>query len=49
MPPILNKGKCIAYGVCVDICPTDVFGRREKRPPLSYGIRRSAGAATPVC
>ncbi len=25
MPPILNKEKCNACGVCADICPTDVF------------------------
>ena len=35
MPPIINKDKCIACGVCVDICPTDVFSKKKKKePPL---------------
>jgi adenylylsulfate reductase, subunit B len=25
MPPIVNKEKCNACGVCADVCPTDVF------------------------
>jgi adenylylsulfate reductase subunit B len=33
MPPIINKKKCIACGVCVDICPTDVFGKKGKKAP----------------
>jgi NAD-dependent dihydropyrimidine dehydrogenase PreA subunit len=33
MPPIINKGKCIACGVCVDICPTDVFSKEKKKGP----------------
>jgi adenylylsulfate reductase subunit B len=35
MPPIIDKKKCNACGVCVDICPTDVFKMTEKKkPPL---------------
>ena len=26
MPPIINKEKCNACGICADICPMDVFG-----------------------
>jgi len=38
MPPIINKDKCIACGVCVDICPTDVFSRKRKKevPLIRY-------------
>lgn len=35
MPPIINKEKCIACGVCVNVCPQDVFwGSTEKNPPV---------------
>ncbi len=35
MPPIINKKKCNACGVCADICPTDVFSMtKKKQPPL---------------
>ncbi len=41
MPPILDKEKCNACGVCADICPTDVFrvaGRKESElGSLTYG------------
>ena len=49
MPPIINKDKCIACGVCADICPTDVFSRQKKKQPLSSGTPRSAGTAIPAC
>jgi adenylylsulfate reductase, subunit B len=39
MPPVIDKDKCIACGVCVTICPQDVFwGSKERQIPMvSYG------------
>ena len=35
MPPIINRKKCIACGVCVNVCPQDVFwGSKKKKPPV---------------
>ena len=38
MPPIIDKDKCSACGVCADICPQDVFwGSKKKQiPVVSY-------------
>ena len=38
MPPIINKDKCTACGICADICPQDVFwgSERKKIPVVSY-------------
>ena len=38
MPPIINKHKCIACGVCVNVCPQDVFfgSQKKKTPVVSY-------------
>ena len=38
MPPIINKRKCIACGVCVNVCPQDVFfgSRKKQTPVVSY-------------
>jgi len=35
MPPIVDKKKCISCGICVNICPTDVyFGSKQKELPI---------------
>ncbi len=31
MPPIINKEKCVACGVCVDICPTNALSMKKKK------------------
>ena len=38
MPPIINKEKCNACGICADICPTDVFQIANKKeiPDIKY-------------
>jgi NAD-dependent dihydropyrimidine dehydrogenase PreA subunit len=38
MPPIINQDKCTACGICVDICPTDVFfgSRKGEIPFVAY-------------
>ncbi|OGP92208.1 MAG: ferredoxin [Deltaproteobacteria bacterium RBG_16_48_10] len=38
MPPIIDENKCLACGVCADICPQDVFFGSEngKAPVISY-------------
>ena len=38
MPPIINKRKCTACGVCVNICPQDVFfgSQTKQKPIVSY-------------
>ena len=38
MPPIINKDHCTACGMCVDICPMDVFFDSNKKeiPVVSY-------------
>jgi adenylylsulfate reductase subunit B len=34
MPPIIDKNRCITCGICVNICPQDVFfGSKKKRVP----------------
>lgn len=38
MPPIINKDKCTACGMCVKVCPMDVFfgSKRKEVPVVSY-------------
>jgi len=38
MPPIIHKEKCIACGVCVNVCPQDVFwgSKKKKTPVITY-------------
>ena len=34
MPPILNPEKCVHCGICIEVCPEDVFlGSRKKGIP----------------
>lgn len=35
MPPVINKKDCIACGICVEICPVQVFRQPEsQKPPI---------------
>ena len=38
MPPIIDKNQCITCGICVNICPQDVFfgSKRKKVPKITY-------------
>lgn len=38
MPPIVDKSKCNICGICVDVCPTDVYyGSKSKEiPEVTY-------------
>jgi len=45
MPPILDKEKCNACGVCADICPTDVFRATGRKKSRKLSTRRNAGTA----
>lgn len=38
MPPIINKEKCSACGMCANVCPLDVFGGLQKKeiPVVRY-------------
>ena len=38
MPPIIDKEVCVACGMCVTICPQDVFfgSRKKKVPTVAY-------------
>jgi len=40
MPPIIDEEKCNKCGLCVDVCPVDVYyGSGEKEvPAVSYGV-----------
>ncbi len=34
MPPVIDENKCIPCGICVDVCPEDVFyGSPPKEVP----------------
>ena len=48
MPPIIDKEKCNACGVCADICPTDVFRLQAEKKFRRLSIRKNAGIAMPV-
>ncbi|MBN1368289.1 MAG: ferredoxin family protein [Dehalococcoidales bacterium] len=39
MPPIIDKKKCSKCGLCVEVCPVDVFyGSQKKNTPIvTYG------------
>lgn len=39
MPPVIDKKKCVKCGLCVDVCPVDVFFGSEKGsfPKIAYG------------
>jgi adenylylsulfate reductase, subunit B len=39
MPPVIQEDKCIKCGICVDVCPVDVYyGSRNKDfPEVTYG------------
>ena len=35
MPPIINEEECSCCGICVDVCPQDVFfGSEKKKVPI---------------
>ena len=38
MPPIIDKNRCKACGICVNICPQDVFfgSKKKKIPVITY-------------
>ncbi|WP_258359813.1 4Fe-4S dicluster domain-containing protein [Moorella sulfitireducens] len=38
MPPVINKEKCKACGICADVCPMDVFFGTKKGefPVITY-------------
>ena len=38
MPPVLEKDKCTACGICAEVCPQDVFWGSTKKqvPQISY-------------
>jgi len=38
MPPIINESRCTCCGVCVEICPEDVFfgSKNKETPVISY-------------
>jgi adenylylsulfate reductase, subunit B len=38
MPPIIDRAKCQACGVCMEICPTDVYfgSAQDKVPSIQY-------------
>ena len=39
MPPVINDEKCVKCGMCVDVCPVDVYyGSGDgELPVVSYG------------
>ncbi len=38
MPPVINENMCKMCGVCVDVCPLDVFfgSKRKQIPVVTY-------------
>lgn len=39
MPPVIDSSRCSRCGMCVDVCPADVFYRSEdsETPAVTYG------------
>jgi len=39
MPPIIDEKKCTKCGICVDVCPVDVYYGSAKKefPVIPYG------------
>lgn len=39
MPPLIDRSKCVACGVCIEICPLQVFrkDRDNGTPVIAYG------------
>ena len=39
MPPVIDETKCTKCGICVDLCPVDVYyGSKEQEvPTITYG------------
>ena len=39
MPPVINKDACTVCGICVKICPMDVFfgSKKKEIPTISFG------------
>ncbi|OGO17731.1 MAG: hypothetical protein A2Z02_00050 [Chloroflexi bacterium RBG_16_48_7] len=39
MPPVIDDKKCSKCGLCVEVCPVDVYFGSEKKsvPTVSYG------------
>ena len=38
MPPVINEDKCIHCGLCIEICPSDVFfgSKKGEIPNITY-------------
>ena len=36
MPPMIDQAKCRACGLCMQICPLDVFTKREEKIVVAY-------------
>jgi adenylylsulfate reductase, subunit B len=38
MPPVIDKDICVACGMCVNICPQDVFfgSKKKQTPTVAY-------------
>ena len=39
MPPLIDQSRCIGCGVCMEICPMQVFRptKETRRPEVTYG------------
>lgn len=38
MPPVIDPERCVHCGMCMEICPEDVFGESRKSvPKITYG------------
>ena len=39
MPPLIDQSRCIGCGVCMEICPMQVFrpNKETRRPEVTYG------------